>query len=141
MVDPDGITVKHGSSTVRLPKGTMLGVPIESIHYDEDIYPDAHRFDPFRFVAPQSQHDGPWKAESATGKPTTTSDDQFFGFGTSKNPCPGRFLAVHEIKLILGHILLNYDLEYSKTKTQLTNLLALKVPKTDVTVRVRKRSD
>ncbi|KAI3324415.1 cytochrome P450 [Xylariaceae sp. AK1471] len=140
VVDPRGITVEHGSSTVLLPRGTMLAIPIESIHYDDDIYPEAHQFNLFRFMSPQNEGGGPGSTGNGTSKPATTADDQFFGFGTSKNPCPGRFLAVHQIKLILAHILLNYDLEYTKEKPQLTSVLAMKVPKLDVTLRVRKRA-
>lgn len=72
-------------------------------------------------------------------KPTTSADDIFFGFGTSKNPCPGRFLAVHMIKLIIAHMLLNYDIQPVEGQPQLSNMLAMKVPDTKVKLKVRRR--
>lgn len=116
---------------------------MESIHCDEAIYPDARHFNPFRFVATEhedSKSDGGQKKRYyATTKPTATPDDHFFGFGTSKNPCPGRFLAVHEMKLVVAYLLTNYDIGYTKARPQPTNLLAMKLPKTDTLIRVRRR--
>ncbi|KAI1417400.1 cytochrome P450 [Hypoxylon sp. FL1857] len=140
VVDPKGISIEHGQSSVHIPQGTILASPMESIHCDEAIYPDARHFNPFRFVTTgheDSKSDG---QKYVTNKPTATPDDYFFGFGTSKNPCPGRFLAVHEIKLVLAYLLTNYDIEYTKARPQPTNMLALKVPKMDTLVRVRRRS-
>lgn len=111
-----------------------------SIHCDEAIYPDARQFNPFRFVNIENEGnhtDGP---RYVTIKPTATPDDHFFGFGTSKNPCPGRFLAIHEIKLVLAYLLTNYDIEYTKARPQPTNLLAMKLPKMDTAIRVRRRA-
>ncbi|KAJ8128620.1 hypothetical protein O1611_g5015 [Lasiodiplodia mahajangana] len=141
VVDPQGIEIQQGSSAaVVIPWGTLLGIPIESIHYDDDIYPDARRFNPFRFVTPQPLSGEKATLAYTTSKPATTADDQFFGFGTSKNPCPGRFLAVHEVKLVLAHILLNYELQYMEWNPQLPSILSLKVPKLDATIHVRRRS-
>ncbi|KAI0429136.1 cytochrome P450 [Xylaria sp. FL1042] len=127
LIDPHGIKVEQAdSTTILIPRGTILAVLIESIHYDNDIYPDSHKLNPFRFVIPQSESNDKGTPRSSTSTPATTADDGFFGFGTSKNPCPGRFLAVHEIKLILAHIL------------RLPNILAMKVPKLDATIHVRR---
>ena len=52
MVHPDGIQLEN--SPVRVPQGTILGVPMEPIHYDEAIYPDARRFNAFRFAQPDA---------------------------------------------------------------------------------------
>lgn len=59
---------------------------------------------------------------------------------SASRSCPGRFLAVHETKLIVAYLLTNYDIEYTKAKPQVTNLLAMKVPKMDALIRVRKRA-
>ncbi|KAI1655455.1 cytochrome P450 [Daldinia decipiens] len=140
VVDPKGISLKHGQSSVPVPQGTILASPIKSIHCDEAIYPDAHRFNPFRFVTTELQDSKSGGQKYVTSKPTATPDDNFFGFGTSKNPCPGRFLAVHEIKLVIAYLLTNYDIEYAKAKPQGTDLLAMKVPKMDAIIRVKRRS-
>lgn len=112
---------------------------MESIHCDETIYTDARHFNPFRFVSTEHEENNLDGQRYVTTKPTATPDDHFFGFGTSKNPCPGRFLAVHEIKVIVAYLLTNYDIEYTKARPHPTNLLAMKVPKMDAIIRVRRR--
>ncbi|KAI0003125.1 cytochrome P450 [Xylariaceae sp. FL0662B] len=140
VVDPKGISIEHGKSSVLVPQGTILASPMESIHCDEAIYPEARHFNPFRFVSIEQDDSKSDGQRYVTTKPTATPDDHFFGFGTGKNPCPGRFLAVHEIKLIVAYLLTNYDIEYTKARTQPTNLLAMKVPKMDTLIRVRRRT-
>ncbi|KAK8030950.1 ent-kaurene oxidase [Apiospora arundinis] len=39
-------------------------------------------------------------------------------FGYGKHACPGRFFAANEIKLILAHILLQYDLRMPDGATE-----------------------
>ncbi|KAI0965811.1 cytochrome P450 [Xylaria arbuscula] len=137
VVDPGGISLQNGQSKVIIPVGTTLAVPIECIHYDENIFPGAHKFDPFRFV---KQGDSGSESDYTTIKPTTSPDDQFFGFGTSTNPCPGRFLAVHSIKLIMAHALLNYEWKHIDSKLALSNILAMKVPNQQTSLQVRRCS-
>ncbi|KAI0200204.1 cytochrome P450 [Astrocystis sublimbata] len=140
VIDPKGISIKHENNSILVPQGVILASPMESIHSDETTYQDAHHFNIFRFVSIEGHEGDPAGKTYTNTKLTATPDDHFFGFGTSKNPCPGRFLAVHEMKLVLAYILTNYDVEYSKARHQPTNLLAMKLPKMDATLRVRKRS-
>lgn len=140
VIDPEGIAVNCGDADVIIPPGTMVALPIESIHRDESIYPDANKFDLFRFISRERQDDKTKPAFYTNTKPTTSADDVFYGFGTTSHPCPGRFLAVHEMKLILAHLVLNYDIEYTQMDFQPSNLLAMKVPKTDIKLRVRARN-
>ena len=37
------------SNGVTIPAGTLLGLPLNSVHTDEEIYPNADEFDGFRF--------------------------------------------------------------------------------------------
>ncbi|KAI1496403.1 cytochrome P450 [Biscogniauxia marginata] len=129
VVDPQGIPLESGGSSILIPRGVVLALPVESIHYDEKIYPDAQRFNPYRFVSHKPRNGESKGQRYATSKPTTTADDHFFGFGTSKNPCPGRFLAA-----------LNYDIKYTKANYQPSNFIGMKVPKMNVHLRVKRRS-
>ncbi|KAK6856185.1 hypothetical protein PG995_008336 [Apiospora arundinis] len=47
---------------------------------------------------------------------TVTKENMAFGYG--KHACPGRFFAANEIKLILAHILLQYDLRMPDGATE-----------------------
>lgn len=140
MIDPEGIAVKHDQKDIVIPRGTILGLPIESIHYDESYYKDAKKFDLFRFVSLDEQNDKSGSKSYTNFKPTASADDLFYGFGTTKNPCPGRFLAVHMMKLILAVLILKYDIQHTQADYQPGNLLAMKVPKTDIKLKVRSRS-
>ena len=37
------------SNGVTIPAGTLLALPLHSVHTDEEIYPNAHEFDGLRF--------------------------------------------------------------------------------------------
>lgn len=133
----------------------MLAIPIEAIHQDNDIYPDARRFDAFRFAKPGGVTDimssanfgGPTGRAADTPeddkeeKPTKSSvklDNAFLGFGFGKHACPGRFFALNELQIFVAHLLLNYEVQYMPSRPPLTNRIWLKYPQ-DVPVRVRRR--
>ena len=87
-----------------LPKGTYISVPSHTIHLDESNYPDPTSFVPFRFVD---------KVKESTGRKvdmTATSTD-FLSFGHGRHACPGRFFAATELKLMLAHIVMKYDVK------------------------------
>ncbi|EEB94370.1 hypothetical protein MPER_06828 [Moniliophthora perniciosa FA553] len=42
--------------------------------------------------------------------PTT----EYVFFGTGRHACPGRFFAVNELKALMSHVLLNYDVKLEK---------------------------
>lgn len=134
------------NSGVRIPKGTVLAVPIQPIHYDESIYTNAHSFDPFRFtklggVGSIFESYGGLDEESRTKdqvKSSTTLDDAFLGFGFGKHACPGRFFALNELKIFVAHMLLNYEIEYCDQRPQLIDMMWLKLPFHNGKIRVRK---
>lgn len=118
-----------------MPYGTNIAVPVEDVHYDESIYPNARHFDPFRFTKPNGA-----AADGKGYKSAVTLDDHFLGFGTGRHGCPGRFFAVHEMKLMVAQMLLNYDVDYVKVKPDLIDIIWLKVPLNNAKVRVRRRA-
>ena len=40
------------------------------------------------------------------------TSETFLAFGHGRHACPGRFFAVHELKLLMAYIVLNYDVEF-----------------------------
>lgn len=91
-------------SGVFIPKGTLLTANVVEAHSNTAAWgEDAAEFDPYRFI----------KIEKETGKKigivTTSANSLTFGHG--RHACPGRFFAAQELKLLLAHMLLNYDVK------------------------------
>ncbi|CAI6099037.1 unnamed protein product [Clonostachys chloroleuca] len=140
VVDPNGVLVKAHGSEYTLPFGGSIALPIEDTHYDEQVYPNAKTFQPFRFV---HLDDGvtPLKSMGTLRltKTAVTLDEHFYGFGYGKHGCPGRFFVVHEIKLIMANILLNYDIKHIQSPTEPFNIMWLKLPINDPILQIRRR--
>ena len=89
----------------KVPRGTTVSVATENAHLNENLYPDALTFDPFRFVK--------LKEQDATGRKfdiVTTSNDSL-AFGHGRHSCPGRYFAACELKLMFAHVVMNYDVK------------------------------
>ncbi|KAH7906709.1 cytochrome P450 [Hygrophoropsis aurantiaca] len=88
-----------------IPKGTMVSVASHAIHHDSGIYDDADRFDPFRFADLRTE-DG----EAMKHQMVSTNPD-FLSFGHGRHACPGRFFAANELKTMLAHVVMAYDVK------------------------------
>lgn len=66
---------------------------------------DVSEFDGFRFYKLRAKPENANKYQFAS----TSYDSMQFGFGN--DACPGRFYASNQIKIILVHILQNYDIK------------------------------
>ncbi|KZT08274.1 cytochrome P450 [Laetiporus sulphureus 93-53] len=93
------------SNGIVVPAGNYLAVPTTAIHHDEAIYEDPDDFKPWRFYDASSTED---ESEGSSDHLVTTSA-QYMLFGHGKQACPGRFLAVSELKTMLAHVLMTYD--------------------------------
>ncbi|KAK4078372.1 uncharacterized protein Triagg1_3388 [Trichoderma aggressivum f. europaeum] len=103
-----------------LPKGSFVTVNLEGTHHDQDLYKDPHSYNPLRY----SQVREAWDAKSDEEKKSepeegtrirglgmVTTSPQHLAFGHGRHACPGRFFVAHELKLIMIHLLLNYDIK------------------------------
>ena len=90
-----------------IPKGTFLNVATHDAHFDPDTYPDPTTFDGFRFYKLKSQAVGNERYFDVT-----TTSTKSLSFGTGVHACPGRFFAANELKLMLAHVVLNYDIKF-----------------------------
>ncbi|RYP12038.1 hypothetical protein DL765_007498 [Monosporascus sp. GIB2] len=153
VVHPDGITIETPGGKLHIPRGTALAAPLEGVHHDEDIYPEPHRYKPFRFGdsanlrnisglnsgAAGAAEKTTRRSGSQKAKSSVTLDDGFLSFGIGKHACPGRFFAVNEMKLFVAHMLLNYDVECLNRRPEPRTLGWLRLPYNDGRIRVRKR--
>ncbi|KAF3801005.1 Cytochrome P450 monooxygenase gliF [Colletotrichum gloeosporioides] len=95
-----------------VPKDTTVYFDMYHAHRSCDVQNDAgiSTFDAFRFSQRREEQGLPNKYLAATTGP----DNLPFGHGA--HSCPGRFFAVAEMKVILAHLLLNYDVRLSGGK-------------------------
>lgn len=128
-MDPHGISLDYGNDNDKftVPKGTVIATTLDAIHRDERLYTDPDKFNPFR--------------DAPDFKSAVSLDDGFLGFGYGRHACPGRFFAVNEMKLMIAHMVLHYDVEYVGRRPELTGVVWLKVPYNQGRVRVRRRQN
>ncbi|KAJ6555170.1 cytochrome P450 [Mycena vulgaris] len=101
VVNPAGFTLSDGT---HLPVGSYVAAATYATHHDEAHYENAEVFDGFRFARMRTEGD-PGKFQMVT--PDTT----YISFGLGRHACPGRFFAVTELKMMMAHILENYDVK------------------------------
>ncbi|KAF7347450.1 Ent-kaurene oxidase [Mycena venus] len=86
-----------------VPSGYKITIPLKAIHFDPSVYPEPEKFDCFRFSKLREME------ESDVKHGFTTVEKNFVPFGLGRHACPGRFFASMELKVMLAHMLLNYD--------------------------------
>lgn len=87
---------------VQVPQGTLLWCVLRHDSVDERWFPQADRFDPARWLAAS---DGEAAATALPGKRVAMP------FGGGPRVCPGRYLALLEIKLAMATLLGSFDIE------------------------------
>ncbi|KAL0579192.1 hypothetical protein V5O48_002814 [Marasmius crinis-equi] len=91
-----------------IPAGTTVGIAAFPVHRDENNYGDASRFDPLRFYDIREKEGRSVRHQMMTPEPG------YVAFGMGKHACPGRFFAAVELKALVSHALLTYDLKYDE---------------------------
>ena len=96
------ITLHDG---IVLPKDTYLSVATTSI--EQDGMPDSLEFDGFRYYNERVS----LNKVGASRYDYAATDTCHLQFGHGKHACPGRFAASIEAKMLLAHLLLQYDIK------------------------------
>ncbi|ORZ31456.1 cytochrome P450, partial [Catenaria anguillulae PL171] len=99
--------------TLFMPKGTMLVVPIQAMHYDPELFPNPHVFQPDRWKSLRlAGHDDADLTSPTTGSGSGVRRDvhpmQFLPFLAGSRACIGRNFALMELKLFLAGIVKRY---------------------------------
>ncbi|KAI0132893.1 cytochrome P450 [Xylariales sp. AK1849] len=136
VVGRDGFTTRSG---LRIPKGNIVAVPGKNIAKDEKCYPNADTYKPFRFAEKRADEEVEYVKRARQAAPTTSPE--FLPFGHGKHACPGRFFAASELKLILGYMVMNYDIEMLDERPADIYAGPARLPPMAATVRVRRRKD
>ncbi|EGN93634.1 hypothetical protein SERLA73DRAFT_189361 [Serpula lacrymans var. lacrymans S7.3] len=88
-----------------IPAGCIVSVAAYPIHHDADIYADPHVFQPFRFA---DLREG--EGEEVRHQMVSTNPE-YIPFGHGRHACPGRFFAANELKAMLAHVVMTYDVK------------------------------
>jgi len=100
------------SNGVTIPAGTMISIPSSAVHRDERIFTNPDEFDGFRFAKLRES-----EGDNANNRYKTISISQeHLPFGVGRHACPGRFFGVNEIKTLLAHIIVTYDIKFEEGK-------------------------
>lgn len=115
-----------GDTGIRVPKGSIVTVPVYAMHHDPEFFPDPERFIPERFSDENISSIRPYS---------------YLPFGAGPRNCVGMRLALQTVKLALLHSVHNVQfVPTEKTKVPLEFVKGIGVLKVkDVTVGVRKR--
>lgn len=100
------ITLSNGQV---IPPGVTIEVPAVAVNSDDNVFPDAHKFDPLRFYRLREQARAGKSTEAAAQNQFVSVNQDSLTFGYGRHACPGRFFAAAEIKMIVARALLEYD--------------------------------
>ena len=126
----------------RAPQGTLIGVDVQSVHHDPEIYPDPNTYDAFRFSRPREEADtSNVHSEVNRVKRTglTQTSDIFLPFSHGRHACPGRFLVSLEMKMLLVYMVMNYEVQPLKSRPVNVRFGATSVPSMKAAIKVRRK--
>ncbi|KAK7041459.1 hypothetical protein VNI00_009325 [Paramarasmius palmivorus] len=127
----NGISLPDGTW---LPKGATIGVGQVGIHFDPDHYGEtADKFDAFRFSRPKEE------GTAKVNEDFITTSEKYLAFSHGVHSCPGRFFAANELKLILAHLVMNYEIQPIETRPPNTPLGDVNIPPLKATMKIRRR--
>ncbi|GIX93047.1 hypothetical protein CDAR_170861 [Caerostris darwini] len=93
-----------------IPKRTTVVVSPFLAHRDEDIFPDAEKFDPERFLPENSAH---------------IPECAYIPFAAGPRGCIGRVFAEMEVKILVCHILRNFSLHSLDSRDQVLPIIKI----------------
>ncbi|KAH9992079.1 cytochrome P450 [Russula vinacea] len=100
------------SNGVTVPAGTLVSIPAGAAHRDERNYPNAVEFDGFRFAELRENVGDTMASRYQSVSPSS----EHLAFGLGRHVCPGRFLAVNEMKALFAYIVATYDIKFEEGK-------------------------
>ncbi|EGN99661.1 hypothetical protein SERLA73DRAFT_159877 [Serpula lacrymans var. lacrymans S7.3] len=117
-----------------VPAGSMVSVASFPTHRDNETYENADVFDPFRFANEK-------QVKEQACQQMVSTNPEFLTFGHGKNACPGRFFAATELKAMLAHIVVTYDVKFENKGLRPANITfgAANSPNTKAKIMFRKR--
>ncbi|KAJ7620650.1 cytochrome P450 [Mycena polygramma] len=103
VMDPAGFRFSDGTV---LPCGSIVNIATRAEHFDPANYENPHVFDGFRF---SKMREDRGEGRLFNRHMISTGLDHL-AFGHKLHACPARFFAASELKAMLAHLLIHYDL-------------------------------
>ncbi|ETS77619.1 hypothetical protein PFICI_09681 [Pestalotiopsis fici W106-1] len=126
-----------------LPVGSWFGFPIQAFHQEEQNgATDRSTFIGFRFVTEDVDHSIIKEKTDKMGPTMVDTNNLVFGYGN--HACPGRFIAVKLIKLVITTLLIGYEIKWeNKTHKRPTpiNVEGQFAPNMEQSIFIRKRNE
>jgi len=91
-----------------IPSGSFVSAAATPTHHDDKFYENPEIFNPWRFAELRSE-----EGEGVKHQMVTTSTE-YVAFGHGRHACPGRFFAANELKAMLAHVVVTYDVKMEK---------------------------
>jgi cytochrome P450 len=89
---------------IRIPAGQLVMLLMRPAATDERYFPSPQEFDPAR-----------WLADEAPSRAASSAKRVAMPFGAGPRLCPGRYLAMQEIKMVIAMLLGGFDIERVST--------------------------
>ncbi|KAJ7902538.1 cytochrome P450 [Mycena olivaceomarginata] len=142
VVAKDGFTFSDGTT---IPHGSFLSVAA-TVHFDPANYDRADVFDGFRFSRMREEFEGvgndhPGERIGVFNRQMVSTAHDHLPFGHGCHVCPGRFFAAMELKAMLAHILVSYDVKAETEGVRPPDLCfgLLRMPNAKGKIWIRKR--
>ncbi|TFK39583.1 cytochrome P450 [Crucibulum laeve] len=118
-----------------IPKGFTVSLPSEATMIDEAFYSNAKEFDPFWFSNVTVD-------QGSRRLDMVSASNEYLPFGHGKHVCPGRFFAANEVKLMMAHLILTYDIKLENEGVRPPDLCIgrSRIPNVKAEVMFRKRA-
>ena len=97
----ESFTLSDGTTVAA---GAFVAVAGTAIHRDSADFADPLTFNPWRFAL---EDQGVARAQNITNTSPT-----HLAFGHGRTACPGRFFAAMEMKTLLAHLVIHYDIKF-----------------------------
>lgn len=133
VMDPAGLILPTGT---QIPRGEIVCVSGYSMHHDESIYPAPYEFRHDRFLNSDGSGLQPTQNLSKTA---ATTEVNYGVWGHGKHACPGRFFAVHLIKMMVSYIVENYELKPWKERPANIWIAETPIPPPGLMMAIRRR--
>lgn len=105
------------SDGLTIPRGVTVAMPSYALNQDPKIYgPDATEFKPFRFLDVPDVPSSSLAFESVSGPG--------LDFGRGKASCPGRYIALWTMKVILARFIQRYEVRLQNDAQRPVNIEA-----------------